>query len=176
MALKISALRAAAYRSDRVSVPKTLGEAILSKTQTAFLCHSHKDKELAKGLQVILKEQGWDLYIDWQDNEMPATPNRETAKRIKDKIEITDWFLFLATVNSTSSRWCPWEIGFADAKKSYEKIVMIPTEDANGNWHGNEYLQLYKNLSDASNSSTKKSGYAVFEAASKKSGTWVELL
>lgn len=176
MAVKIRELRSAAYRSNRVSVPKSLGEALGSNTQTAFLCHSHKDQELAKGLQVILKEHGWNLYIDWQDNEMPSTPDKETAKRIKLKIEITDWFLFLATANSTCSRWCPWEIGFADAKKNYEKIVVIPTEDDSGKWYGNEYLQLYKNLSVASNSSTGKSGYAVFEAKSKQSGIWVENL
>lgn len=176
MAVKLRDLRSAARRTDGITVPKSLGEALGSNTQTAFLCHSHKDQELAKGLQVILKEQGWDLYIDWQDNEMPTTPDKETAKRIKSKIEITDWFLFLATANSTGSRWCPWEMGFADAKKNYEKIVIIPTEDDDGKWYGNEYLQLYKNLSIASNSSTGKSGYALFEAASTKSGTWVEQL
>ena len=161
-------------RSGRVVVAKSLNEALSLNKQTAFLCHSHKDNELAKGLQVILKENGWDLYIDWQDNEMPATPNENTAKNIKAKIKTTDWFLFLATSNSTSSRWCPWEIGFADAVKNYEKILIIPTEDDYGNWYGNEYLQLYKKIDEGSNKQTGKSGYAVFGQTG--SGTWVENL
>ena len=84
-----------------------------------------------------------------------------------------DWFLFLATSNSIQSRWCPWEIGFADSVKSYEKILIIPTEDDYGNWYGNEYLQLYKKVDEGSNKTTGKSGYAVFEAGSD-SGTWME--
>ena len=35
--------------------------------KTGFLCHSHKDRDMALGLQEWLKEQGLDLYIDWQD-------------------------------------------------------------------------------------------------------------
>ena len=117
MAIKARNLRSAATRSTRVVVAKSLNEALEKNKQTAFLCHSHRDQELAKGLQVILKENGWDLYIDWEDNEMPSTPNKETARKIKSKIQATDWFLFLATSNSTQSRWCPWEIGYADSVK-----------------------------------------------------------
>lgn len=174
MAIKIRNLRSAATRSGRVVVAKSLNEALSLHKQTAFLCHSHKDYELAKGLQIMLKENGWDLYIDWEDNEMPAAPNEDTAKKIKSKIKITDWFLFLATGNSTSSRWCPWEIGYADAVKNYEKILIIPTEDDYGNWYGNEYLQLYRKIDEGSNNLTGKSGYAVFGPTG--SGTWVENL
>lgn len=174
MAIKTRILRSAAGRSGRVVLAKSLNEALSKNQQTAFLCHSHKDQELAKGLQVLLKENGWDLYIDWEDTEMPSTPNKETASKIKTKIKATDWFLFLATTNSTQSRWCPWEIGFADSAKGYGKILIIPTEDDYGNWYGNEYLQLYKKMDEASNK-LGKSGYAVFEASSN-SGTWVENL
>jgi hypothetical protein len=55
-------------------------------------------------------------------------------------------FLFLATPNSVTSRWCPWEIGFADGNKPVERIIVIPTVDLTGTWHGNEYLQLYRSL------------------------------
>lgn len=97
MAIKLKNLRSAASRSGRVFVAKSLNEAVAKKQQTAFLCHSHQDHELAKGLQVLLKENGWDLYIDWEDSEMPSIPNKETANIIKLKIKTTDWFLFLAT-------------------------------------------------------------------------------
>ncbi|EIV8488669.1 toll/interleukin-1 receptor domain-containing protein [Vibrio vulnificus] len=176
MAIKVRDLRSAANRSGRFVVAKSLNEALAKNQQTAFLCHSHKDHELAKGLQVLMKENGWDLYIDWEDSEMPSTPNRETAHRIKTKIKTNEWFLFLATNNSTQSRWCPWEIGFADSAKGYEKVLIIPTEDDSGRWYGNEYLQLYKKMDEGSNSFTGKSGYAVFGAGTSQSGTWVENL
>ncbi|WP_237715923.1 toll/interleukin-1 receptor domain-containing protein [Rubrivivax gelatinosus] len=113
--------------------------------RTAFLCHSHLDKELAEGLQVWLAEQGVDLYIDWKDNTMPETPNRETAARIKRRIQSSHLFLFLATANSKASRWCPWELGYADGEINWSQIVIVPTADSSGT-HGNEYLQLYRRL------------------------------
>ena len=175
MAIKTRDLRSASSRSGRIVVAKSLSEALAKKQKTAFLCHSHKDHELAKGLQVLMKENGWDLYIDWEDSEMPSAPNKETANRIKTKIWSTDWFLFLATDKSTQSRWCPWEIGFADSAKGYEKILIVPTEDVYGTWYGNEYLQLYKRMDEGSNKQTGKTGYAVFDAGTS-SGTWVENL
>lgn len=118
---------------------------------TAFLSHSHKDNQLALGLQQMLIEQGWDIYIDWQDQMMPERPDAETAKRIKNAIVHANWFLFLATENSMSSRWCPWEIGYADGKKHLNNIVIVPTVDSSGRHHGNEYLQIYSRIDTTSN-------------------------
>ena len=116
-----------------------------SRKQTAFLSHSHKNADLAKGVQAFLQAEGWDVYIDWEDSGMPESPNRETAERIQAKIRDLNWFLFLATKNSTESRWCPWEIGYADGVKKYENILIIPTSDGNKT-HGNEYLELYRRI------------------------------
>ena len=175
MPITLRTLRTASAGPSRV-IAKSLSEAISNGMQTAFLCHSHRDKDLATGLQNILKENGWNLYIDWQDNEMPETPDKNTANKIKRKIDTTKWFLFLATPNSMNSRWCPWEIGYADSVKNHENIVIVPTEDDNGRFYGNEYLQLYSKLTDASNSKTNKKGYAVFVPGSNQGGSWVEQL
>lgn len=111
-----------------------------------FLCHSHADRNLALGFQQKLKEEGLDLYIDWQDLSMPPEPNRETAEKIKLMIRDADVFLFLATENSMASRWCPWEIGYADGVKRSIQIAIVPTRDSNGRFYGNEYLQLYRRI------------------------------
>ena len=113
--------------------------------KSAFLCHSHHDSALAEGLQAILAEQGVALYIDWQDATMPPVPNRETASRLQQRIRACDWFLFLATANSMASRWCPWELGYADGHKSLDRIAIVPTFDGTTT-HGNEYLQLYRRV------------------------------
>jgi hypothetical protein len=176
MAIHIRTLRSAANRSSRSFAAKSLNEARSLGKQTAFLCHSHNDGELALGLQNFLLEQGWELYIDWQDTEMPPSPNKVTAGKIKSKISENQWFLFLATPNSTKSRWCPWEIGYADSVKGYEKILMVPTTDDSGQWYGNEYLQLYKRITHASNSITNRSGYAIFGAGDYDNGIWVNNL
>jgi len=72
-------------------------------------------------------------------------PNRETAKRIQARILECGYFLFLATANSMQSRWCPWEIGYADGKKDLDDIFLIRTMDSQGTY-GNEYLELYRRI------------------------------
>jgi hypothetical protein len=140
MALAQSELQRAAQRQ-----PLRKSQVYNARQHTAFLCHSHLDKELAEGLQVWLAEQGVDLYIDWKDSTMPETPDRETARRIQSSIQTSHWFLFLATANSKASRWCPWELGYADGKKSSSQIAIVPTTDSRGT-HGNEYMQLYRRI------------------------------
>ncbi|MFC3677764.1 toll/interleukin-1 receptor domain-containing protein [Ferrovibrio xuzhouensis] len=140
------------YRDLRAAAPRiqqryrSLYEARTAGAKSAFLSHSHLDQELVKGLVAKLQESGWLIYVDWADHTMPNRPNRETAKKIKDKILETTYFLFLATQNSMNSRWCPWEIGYADGTKSIENIFVIPTADDNGITHGNEYLDLYRRI------------------------------
>jgi TIR domain len=173
MPISQRSLRGAASRASHKAVAKSLNEAISKSKQTAFLCHSHKDQMLAKGLQTLLVEDGWDVYIDWEDEEMPPSPTKETANNIKNKIKQVDWFLFLATPNSTGSRWCPWEIGYADAVKVNEKILIVPTSDDSGRWYGNEYLQLYRKIDEAINKTLGLSGYAVFSPGQDSGATWV---
>ncbi|RUS64892.1 TIR domain-containing protein [Pseudorhodobacter sp. E13] len=144
--------RAEVRKSERI-----VEEARQAGKQTAFLSHSHKDSTLAKGLQGFLQSKGWHVYIDWEDMTMPSKPNRETAQKIKEKIKRLDWFFYLATANSASSRWCPWEIGYADGVKDIDKIVIIPTRDSAGWNHGNEYLDLYRYVDVA-----QSGGYGLF--------------
>ena len=129
----------------------------INPNKSAFLCHSHKDKELVKGLLVIFEESNLKLYVDWQDHSMPETPDGETAKKIKEKIESSDVFLFLATANSKASRWCPWEIGFADSSK--KGIYIIPTFDENEMTYGNEYLELYSHIDSGTYKTSGRPGY-----------------
>ncbi len=122
-------------------------------TLTIFLCHSHKDKQLAIGfkrwLAQLLEKEKVDvrIYIDWQDSSLPDKPNKETAEHIRNKIKELDLFIFLATNNALSSKWCPWEIGLADGLKDYENILIVPIVYLyDEEFQGSEYLQLYKRL------------------------------
>jgi hypothetical protein len=114
--------------------------------QTAFLCHSHDDEVLVKGLLKLFQEIGWSVYVDWGDPSLPAAPTRATAVEIQSRIKAQNLFMFLATPNSLASRWCPWEIGYADGVKAHKNILIIPTTDRSGKYSGNEYLQLYRRV------------------------------
>lgn len=133
-------------------------DAIRHRRQTAFLSHSHKDAILAKSLQGFFHSKGWFVYIDWEDEDMPPKPNRDTATKIQGKIHRLGWFFYLATHNSALSRWCPWEIGYANGVKDIDSMVIIPTRDNNGQNYGNEYLNLYRHVDATSNGD-----YGLFE-------------
>ena len=167
MAISQSVLiqKAAAYRD--VLHESMLKSALLGTARSAFLCHSHKDDTLVKGLIAYFQEKGIDLYIDWKDHSMPDTPNSETAKKIQDAIKARALFLFLATANAKASRWCPWEISYADS--SMRKVFVIPTTDGAGTY-GNEYLQLYSRIDIGTHET--RSGLAVFNAGMVK-GEWL---
>jgi len=169
MPITHDAIRRAILRSSGYAKgARDLNDALNARMQTAFLCHSHKDRALATGLAALLREAGWRVYIDWQDDEMPETPDRTTAAKIKMKIISLEFFLFLATENSMRSRWCPWEIGYADGKKALDKLFVIPTRDDAGRYHGNEYLQLYRRIDEATSG-----GLAAWEPGSSSSGVYL---
>ena len=67
----------------------------INRYQTVFLSHSHKDRDIAEGVEDWLEEKGWTVYIDWRDDSMPESPNRETAEKLQGQIEECDWFLYL---------------------------------------------------------------------------------
>ena len=149
MPISIDKLRAASTRTGFAKSARNLTEARTLGLRTAFLCHSHDDASDVEGLMNLFQEDGWRVYVDWQDAAMPEKPTRETAERIQRKIREMDYFLFLATQNSVTSRWCPWEIGYADSEKAADHILIIPTTDRTGRWYGNEYLQLYRRVDEA---------------------------
>jgi len=146
MPISIDTLRSASARGTLAKSASNLTEARSLGLKTAFLCHSHQDATAVQGLLALFQDEGWRVYVDWQDGAMPEKPTRETAERIQRKIREMDYFLFLATENSVASRWCPWEIGYADSQKPVDRLLVIPTEDRSGTWYGNEYLQLYRHV------------------------------
>lgn len=144
MAIEQKTLRNKSYNyNQRLDEAKytSLGRA----KRSAFLCHSHshRDEALVKGLIVVFREAGVDLYVDWLDQSMPETPNKQTALNIQKRIRHADLFIFLATENSKKSRWCPWEIGFADGVE--KNVYIVPTSDGY-HTYGNEYLELYAKI------------------------------
>jgi len=145
MAIELSTLTEAARRATTTRSTITLEEARASGRKTVFLCHSHGDETYVRGFVQLLRDAGWDAYVDWMDDAMPASPNRTTALRIQQRIRQSDFFMFLATPNSVASRWCPWEIGFADGVKPIDTIMVVQTR-SDGRSYGNEYLQLYRHV------------------------------
>jgi len=124
----------------------SLEDAKAAGLQTAYLSYSTKDHFLAEGLQVLLKDRGWNVFVVWEEATMSEKPTPETAEKIQAVIRNCDWFLFLATANSTVSCWCFWELGYAEGVKPFDSVLIVPTKDDDDVWHGGDYLQLYRHI------------------------------
>lgn len=109
-----------------------------------FISHSFKDKNLVTGLYHLFSEAGYKVYIDWIDDSnldrKSVTP--DTAAIIKRRIKSSKGAAYIATANSTTSKWCPWELGVSDGM--HDRVCILPVMDYS--FKGQEYLGLYPYL------------------------------
>lgn len=116
-----------------------------------FISHKHDDLDvLGEIIGFFEKEYGVKVYIDSKDTLMPDITSGETAMRIKNRIDSCDKFVLLATDKAIESKWCNWELGYGDAKKyAGRDIALLSLRDENGNYKGNEYLEIYPHIISA---------------------------
>ena len=136
-----------AKRVGKSAIKGLVNENRLSEREdrykSIFLSHSHLDKTLVEKIALLFRTIDTDIYIDWMDEAMPKVTDRNTAAKIKTKIENCHRFLFLATYAGLRSKWCDWELGLAYSTKKIDELAILPIESRNGKWLGSEYLQLY---------------------------------
>lgn len=123
---------------------RPLGQTALKSS--IFLSHCHQDKTIVDKVLTLFSGLEIDIYIDWLDNDMPQHTNRQTASLIKQKIDDSHKFLFLATYNALRSKWCNWELGLAYSSKGENDFAILPIQTKTGKWAGNEYLLLYPEM------------------------------
>ncbi|MFV0218651.1 toll/interleukin-1 receptor domain-containing protein [Empedobacter falsenii] len=111
-----------------------------------FLSHKHDEHSILQDVIAFLKEEGVDVYVVWMDASMPAYTNAETAHKLKNKINVSDKFILLATPGAINSKWCNWELGLGDAAKYIENIALFPINKSNQNFSGSEYLAIYPRI------------------------------
>ena len=122
-----------------------------SRKTTVFISHKHDDLEDLKGLLGMLQQKyGVKVYIDSQDPTMPKVTSKETAINIKKRIKQCDKFILLATNGAIESKWCNWELGYGDAEKYKENIVLFPMKPKGASdyeYKGSEYMSIYPFIS-----------------------------
>ncbi|MGN6435844.1 MAG: toll/interleukin-1 receptor domain-containing protein [Agriterribacter sp.] len=119
---------------------------VFNDKASVFISHKHEEEQLVYRLREILKRYGFEGYVDWEDDSMPALTSEKTAQQLKERIISSTKFIFIATDASIASKWCNWEIGFADAHKYIDKMAIFPIKKDNQTFKGNEYLNLYPSL------------------------------
>ena len=110
---------------------------------SVFISHKHDDLDDLKGIIGFLEEEfNVIVYIDSEDESMPRITSGETAKKIKDRIKKCKKFILLATNGAVESKWCNWELGFADAIKGGD-AVLFPMKGKGSDYTGKEYMEIY---------------------------------
>ena len=114
-----------------------------------FLSHSHKDKELLETAVALINSQGARVYVDHEDFTLTDLSMPLVAYFLRKKIEECSKFILLASDKATGqSRWVPWELGFADGRKKFEDIAVLPVQERSGEWQGSEYIGLYSHIEE----------------------------
>lgn len=112
-----------------------------------FISHSSLDEELTCSLYCLFKENGFSVYLDYEDNQLnPQIVTDETGKRIRNRLNNSKCLAYVATSNISSSRWCPWELGFFDGISNGKCCVLPILRESKETFNGQEYLGLYPYL------------------------------
>lgn len=133
--------RASSLRRDQL-----LQEAKASTPSTVvFLSHSSKDDSLVPGVVAFFRKFNAGVYADDFDKRLPNPPSTATAIILKGEIRKLPRLVALATPNSYTSRWIPWELGLADGFRGIPPNAILPItqEGQIPPWLTTEYLHLY---------------------------------
>lgn len=116
------------------------------KTYDVFLSHSYQDADVILGLKKTLEEKGYDVYVDWiDDNQMSRdNVNVRTANQLRNRMKSCKSLFFATSDNSSDSKWMPWELGYYDGYRG--KVAILPINNSSyqkDSYEGQEYLGLY---------------------------------
>jgi hypothetical protein len=128
---------------DRFRVAKSIGGKNL------FLSHSLSDLQHVKFAVDLLEQNGAKVYVDVRDASVANVSAAEAAKRLRSAIRETKRLVVVATENTHTSRWIPWEMGLADAATGQDRIALLPlraTSSASELWARQEYFELYARI------------------------------
>jgi len=109
-----------------------------------FLSHSFNDAELILGIVAALKQHGLRVYVDWiVDAQMDRSRvTSETAERLRQRMRQSASLVYAHSLQSGSSKWMPWELGYFDGFRSAVAILPV-AQTTQESFAGQEYLGLY---------------------------------
>ncbi len=131
-------------KDQNIVISESVRHFDATQSYDLFISHSFSDRELINGLYHLFNKSGYKVYIDWIDdlNLDRGKVTSDTAQIIRNRIKGCTGTAYISTANSTSSKWCPWELGVADGMKG--RVCILPVMDSN--FKGQEYLGLYPYL------------------------------
>ena len=135
-----------------------------NKTYDLFISHSYLDKEIINALYYTFEACGYTVFIDWKNEELKdrSQISKQVAQKLKKYMANCKGLLYIATENSSNSKWCPWELGFVDGLK--ERVAILPIlNDSLKEYKGQEYLGIYPYVVYAKTERTKEDEFWVHD-------------
>lgn len=122
-----------------------------NRTYDVFLSHSYLDKIQILALVKLFNRHGFSVYVDWLEDKQLNREDvtEQTADLLRKRMQQSRCLSYVTTKNITSSKWCPWELGYFDGLKR-SKCCILPILNYGDKFHGQEYLGLYSYLEYAS--------------------------
>jgi len=148
-----------------------------------FLSHSINDSDLVLGVKVLLENKGLKVYVDWHDDPQVSRDNvtPKTADLLRKRMKQSKSLIYIATKNSTESKWMPWELGFFDGYSDGSVAVLPLMDYSHSSFIGQEYLGLYPKVekgvySDTGGADTfvkNSTSWMTLKGFGKKSESWM---
>jgi hypothetical protein len=113
-----------------------------------FLSHSRMDAELVQGAKTVLETYGLTVYVDWVDDPQldRSAVSAAAADILRLRMQTSRSLVYAHTVNSSLSKWCPWELGYFDGVRG-GNVFVLPIVDLQATkFVGQDYLGLYPYL------------------------------
>lgn len=116
-----------------------------------FLSHSIRDAELVLGAKEYLEKLGLSVYVDWIiDPDLDRnTVSTSTAEVLRKRMKQCSSLIYMHTLNSPTSKWMPWEIGYFDGMKPGRVGIFPVAKGPQNTFVGQEYLGLYPYIDEA---------------------------
>lgn len=131
-------------------IKASINESKYKTSFDVFLSHSFDDKPYIYELKNILEGHGLSVYVDWLVDGCLDRNNvtTNTAEILRTRMKQSKSLLYATSINSSASKWMPWELGFFDGYKG--KVAIIPiVENSYSKYEGQEYLGLYPYIDEA---------------------------
>lgn len=135
-----------------------------------FLSHSSLDKKLVLTLVQLFNNAGYSVYVDWiNDKQLDRRAvTSSTANTLKLRLQESNGLSYVATQNTISSKWCPWELGLADGMKNGRACILPILDNSQANYQGLEYLGIYPHLEYAKEAVSGKDNFWVYDNYNSK--------
>lgn len=137
------------YRDARAILKEEVASAKAKSRFDIFLSHSTSDAEIILGVKGVLEDHGKTVYVDWledpQLDRSHVTP--ANAEIIRGRMRQSRSLVYVHSVNSVSSKWMPWELGYFDGFNG--AVAILPVTKNGDSFHGQEYLGIYPYIDEA---------------------------